>query len=259
MLSVANGVAADREGVQEEREANSGTDSSPEAQTGVKRKRRPPVSRVAFPRRRSVKACHHCRTRRTKCDNERPSCGSCLKIGARCSYDGADHSTFDPASLAIIERLHDLEESVKQGFERLQSQPVHVQNNSTFSHLVDSPNHALLQHEGLYDTKNEPASRMSVEGILNWAIFEDLRPQLNLTKLLSPTKAASSPAQPTSSFHVGDEHELLQRFIDHVLRFNPILDEDVIRQYQRDMQYTGVRWDAPSCLLVRSPVQGVRS
>lgn len=254
MLSVSNGLVraeVDQQPVQEEREAYSEAESTPEPQTTTDRKKRPPASRTAFPRKRAVKACHHCRTRRTKCDNSRPSCGSCIKIGARCSYDGVDHSSFDPASLAIIERLQELEQSVRQGFE-------HLQSSSALSHLasisaIESPNQALLQHEGLFDTKNEPASRMSVEGILKWAPFEDLRPQLNLTSLLSSSDKPDTAPPASASFHVEDEQELLQRFIDHVLRFNPIIDEEVIRQYQRDIQYTGMRWDAQSCVLVRSP------
>jgi hypothetical protein len=158
--------------------------------------------------------------------------------------------SFDPASLAIIEKLASIEQSVKQGFEQLQ------QGGSTVSQLatvaaIESPSHALLQHEGLFDTKNEPASRMSVEGVLAWSPFEHLQPELNLTHLLSSQEAlldANVPSAP--AFDAGDEHELLQRFVDHVLTFNPVVDEDAVRQYLRDVQFTGMRWDAQSCVLV---------
>lgn len=157
--------------------------------------------------------------------------------------------SFDPASLAIIEKLVGIEQSLKQGFEQLQG-------GSTLSQLanvaaIESPNHALLQHEGLFDTRNEPGSRMSVEGVLAWSPFDHLHPELNLTQLLSAqetlldTNPSSAPA-----FDSGDEHELLQRFIDHVLTFNPVIDEDAVRQYLRDVQFTGMRWDAQSCVLV---------
>lgn len=35
---------------------------------------------------RSVSACEKCRARKTKCDNQRPECGYCKKIGAVCVY-----------------------------------------------------------------------------------------------------------------------------------------------------------------------------
>lgn len=252
MLSVSNRLVhteVDLDKIHHAREADNDAESSPDPQSATARKRPPPASRTAFPRKRAVKACHHCRTRRTKCDNTRPSCGSCLKIGARCSYDGVDHSSFDPASLAIMEKLHELEQSVRQGFD-------HLRSSSNLSHLasvaaIESPNHALLQHEGLFDTKNEPASRMSVESILKWAPFDEVHPQLNLTHLLSPRDEVDVGPPPSASFHDGDEQDLLQRFINHVLTFNPIIDEEVIRQYHRDVQYTGMRWDAQSCVLVR--------
>lgn len=43
-----------------------------------------------FPaRRRALQACEACRTKKSKCDNERPSCGSCVQHGIECVYKGA--------------------------------------------------------------------------------------------------------------------------------------------------------------------------
>lgn len=38
------------------------------------------------PHRRSSKACENCRSRRTKCSSESPSCSKCLADGLACSY-----------------------------------------------------------------------------------------------------------------------------------------------------------------------------
>lgn len=46
---------------------------------------------LRYPRKRSVRACHLCRARKTKCDNVQPTCGFCASIGANCSYDGKQH------------------------------------------------------------------------------------------------------------------------------------------------------------------------
>ena len=57
-------------------------------------------------RKQAVTACEHCRARKIKCTNERPGCRSCVRLGARCSYDQrVNHSSFDPASLLILEKL----------------------------------------------------------------------------------------------------------------------------------------------------------
>ena len=47
-----------------------------------------------YPRRRALQACQICRTRKTKCDNERPTCGSCNAMGVECSYNDAPASRF---------------------------------------------------------------------------------------------------------------------------------------------------------------------
>src|SRR5271167_4060624 len=43
----------------------------------------------SFPtRRRALQACEGCRAKKSKCDNERPSCGSCIQHGVECIYKG---------------------------------------------------------------------------------------------------------------------------------------------------------------------------
>jgi len=37
-------------------------------------------------RRRALQACEPCRSRKSKCDNERPSCGCCIQHGVECVY-----------------------------------------------------------------------------------------------------------------------------------------------------------------------------
>lgn len=49
----------------------------------------------SYPRKRALRACQICRTRKTKCNNEKPRCGCCQSLGAQCVYDEVnDLSTF---------------------------------------------------------------------------------------------------------------------------------------------------------------------
>ncbi len=50
-----------------------------------------------YPRRRALQACQICRARKTKCDNERPRCGSCQVLGVECNYNEAPTSKSPPA------------------------------------------------------------------------------------------------------------------------------------------------------------------
>jgi hypothetical protein len=78
--------------------------------TGKSRKRKlPPTDlnrRATFPRKRSVTACQLCRTRKTKCNNDRPVCSQCLSLNARCVYE-EDEASAEAATPAnqILERL----------------------------------------------------------------------------------------------------------------------------------------------------------
>ncbi|KAF7551239.1 hypothetical protein G7Z17_g5163 [Cylindrodendrum hubeiense] len=80
--------------------------SNDDPQGGRKRPRQA-SSDTRYPRKRSLRACHVCRGRKTKCDNVQPTCGFCASLNIPCSYDAAekDHSSFDPASLEIIRQL----------------------------------------------------------------------------------------------------------------------------------------------------------
>ncbi|KAI5808010.1 hypothetical protein DFH27DRAFT_292218 [Peziza echinospora] len=60
---------------------------------------------VSYPRKRAIAACQVCRGRKTKCDNERPTCGFCRQAGAICVYEGDKQATFDAASLAILDGI----------------------------------------------------------------------------------------------------------------------------------------------------------
>ncbi|KAL6451877.1 hypothetical protein SBY92_003185 [Candida maltosa Xu316] len=71
-----------------------------------------PSSRAAatYPRKRALTACDTCRLKKIKCDNVRPSCGSCVRNGnTKCHYRTDDHqkdySSYDPASLNILSKL----------------------------------------------------------------------------------------------------------------------------------------------------------
>src|SRR5690349_1166005 len=73
----------------------------------LKKRKLPPTSgslsvRASFPRKRSSTACQLCRTRKTKCDNERPSCSKCRELGSHCIYQ--DQS--NPASYVNSYNTH---------------------------------------------------------------------------------------------------------------------------------------------------------
>lgn len=88
---------------------------NPPGQGPTNGRKRPAARGTAFyPRKRANAACQVCRARKTKCDNRKPSCSYCLSVGAVCNQTPEDLSSFDPASLKILERLDVLERLMRQ-------------------------------------------------------------------------------------------------------------------------------------------------
>lgn len=83
-------------------------------ESGNSRKRPAARGTAFYPRKRANAACQVCRARKTKCDNRKPSCSYCLSVGAVCNQSPEDLSSFDPASLKILERLDVLERLMRQ-------------------------------------------------------------------------------------------------------------------------------------------------
>ncbi|KAF4967059.1 hypothetical protein FSARC_5350 [Fusarium sarcochroum] len=90
-----------------------------------------PFLRADFQRKRATTACHLCRTRKTKCDNQRPSCTKCRELGANCVY----HDNPNPAN-QIMDRLDYLIQLVESD-----------RSSSTGNPMITSPQENILDQE----------------------------------------------------------------------------------------------------------------
>ncbi|KAJ5300463.1 sugar transporter [Penicillium atrosanguineum] len=86
----------------------------------------PAVHKVAIPRlaaptgirgrRRSARACEACRTRKTKCDGARPTCGQCAYHKNRCAYEDVKRVR-DQKMLDVLARRVDRYETLLRSLE----------------------------------------------------------------------------------------------------------------------------------------------
>lgn len=208
-----------------------------------------------------------CRARKTKCDNAKPSCSYCLSVGATCIQSPFDLSSFDPASLRILERLDELEHLLMERSDTpgqpdaLSRHPApakpHVlndnrDNHSRLHHVMQSPETTASASEiRIPPLRSVLPERL--EHILEWTSTPQVS-GLSHPEVTSPVDFCHfSPGSPAIESLVGlpESHginELLDRFFKHVHCKNPILDETETRRLVKTTFTEGLDWSPASCL-----------
>ena len=161
-------------------------------------------------------------------------------------------SSFDAASLAILEKLSTIEELLNNSNQPHSSPPiasdVGVHSPSSMAKSIGAPK--LERSQGV------ACFHLSVERVLAWPIFVEQNPYLDLPGLLNATgETHMYPVSAAADLeHPRDAHQLIQRFMDHVFIFNPVVEEATVNEYMEYARVNGFGWHAPSCLLVSSLV-----
>ena len=210
----------------------------PAQATSTGQKRPAPRGSAAYPRKRAVTACQVCRSRRTKCDNAKPACSFCVKAGAKCIQAPVDLSSFDPASLQILQRLDDLEQLVRENGSG---------NAATVPVAEPTPSPERLDRSQLLPC--------SIDVILDWQSLKRLRAGQQLSIPAFPCTNRSALQMTTSPPISGlDEFEphrvklLLDNFFNFVHVKNPVLDEAQTRRTVNRVCLHGIDWSPDACL-----------
>lgn len=193
---------------------------------------------TAYHRKRAVIACQVCRARRTKCDQKKPACSFCQSIGAECVSDPPALSAFDPASVAIIERLDKLEGKF-----------------SRIAHILTARESFCQQPVSVRYT--QCIRYQNLDEILKWPVFQGERLSVSYQSHISAwpphlfRRAATGLSSGGSNGLDRVPHLLLiDRFFDHVHNRNPILDEAKTRALAKEIHARDMGWDAESCLIL---------
>lgn len=252
-------------------------------------RKRPAARGTAFyPRKRANAACQVCRARKTKCDNQKPTCSYCLSVGAVCNQTAEDLSSFDPASLKILERLDVLERLMRQ--QGIQQTTSLAQQQGHGSDCVASSTLGEGRHENI--RSNDPPGEVSAcihgqdtllpsvsrgkklllgalpespDRLLCLDVFQKYRSKAGFTNKGSsgsywaekPTQKRRTPE--TRGLRGGrllndnikkrrGVNELLDRFFTFVHCKNPILKEAPTRRQVISKSAHGVDESAQSCL-----------
>ncbi|KAL3464222.1 hypothetical protein BJX64DRAFT_99168 [Aspergillus heterothallicus] len=221
---------------------------SENSNSSVKERKRPAPRGTAFyPRKRANTACQVCRSRKTKCDNRKPSCSYCLSVGAVCNQSPVDLSSFDPASLKILERLDELEQVVRQQHLETRTKAAAVNEDTS-----DRSHHAfsLLPRGGIRLLSVSPESP---DRLLRLPVFSDRAlPEGPLTE--GPVRDIPTPREQHLQFVgfdtslPGGVNALLDNFFEYVHCKNPVLDEAWTRRLVLSVALEGIDSSASSCL-----------
>ncbi|KAK9427417.1 hypothetical protein V1505DRAFT_396112 [Lipomyces doorenjongii] len=192
-----------------------------------------------YSRKRAITACQVCRFRKTKCDNARPTCGFCRKTGVQCIFEApeTDHSTFDSASLAILDRLSELSSQITQ-VGRLVTNPSSPRSQKSYSPEAS-------------DIIGFVADELSGEKILDWPIFgrsHSITPVID--SLLVTDNCSSVNDQYTGDIPTTELWSLVDQFLLNVHIKNPILDIQSLHGAAATVIRDGFGFDPDSCLLL---------
>lgn len=219
--------------------------------------KRPAARGTAFyPRKRANTACQVCRARKTKCDNRKPSCSYCLSVGATCIQSPVDLSSFDPASLKILERLDELEGLLRETRGGLGP------SDASYDEAVVPIRSPELRRNigpmpGFETVGGQDVSLRSIlpekpESLLLWTVFRNQ--SLHHSSASSPFLPLQNPSPSNSALGALLDIEaqginaLLDSFFTHVHCKNPILQEAPTRHLVMSVILDGVDWSSKSCL-----------
>ncbi|CRG91074.1 hypothetical protein PISL3812_08122 [Talaromyces islandicus] len=159
----------------------------------------------------------------------------------------ARHSTFDPASLVILQKINDLEKLIQPRANELPATP--STDAEQISLLASQSDFGSL---GIGPSTQWTRYLINLDAVLQWPTFEDYDFGSRLVPI-SPIVDKNAYSDPTTlpmsvDIDIPTSEILLESFFSNVHIFNPILEEEAIRDYAKHLN--GIGWDAMSCLLL---------
>ncbi|KAJ5758456.1 hypothetical protein N7520_005612 [Penicillium odoratum] len=214
-------------------------------------KRPAPRGTAFYPRKRANKACQVCRARKTKCDNAKPSCSYCVQVGTTCIQSPADLSSFDPASLKILERLDNIENLLLSSATRAVDNSGKAEQISAF--YQPRKNATVVNTEEWILYGNVLPER--TESVLRWPLFMDepCGPSSQVLHKPAPDMiAAPSHSGRSLAALLEMEPKNINVIVDNFFRYvhckNPIIDEMATRRLVNATFLDGLDWSPSSCL-----------
>lgn len=259
--------------------------SSHDSPPSAKRPRRADADGLVRRKRASI-ACQFCRLRKTRCDNLRPVCGVCRYHQATCIYpdeEDTDHPVEPLEALGqdIVSRLEEIKSILQASASAIpippdeQARPRPSHGEQLSNPTIPEPVHLTPSGESLGPSLRHvsvqlPCLNTRCETVLQWPVLNALVPKaiseveyllfgVGQEKFNSPlTNNHEAPllnvncalSTPAAGLQEEQFLPLCQKFLKYVHARNPILDPAQLLRTAAELAESGLRWDAPSCLVV---------
>ncbi|WQF76609.1 Putative zn(2)Cys(6) fungal-type DNA-binding domain-containing protein [Colletotrichum destructivum] len=226
---------------------------------------------------RASSACQTCRGRKTKCDNERPICGYCRRVGATCTYieDSAPATSLcqgvGPRLLGAIENLANLIQRNEENFRAIPQLSRDLSRDST--DYPDSPTFQGRHESGILgqDGGGDGANKWSktnlslsdtagLDTVLEWPIFPKPVPfAIDPFSHASPrsSEVFSPRSPPAMEFY--ELSRLADLFLANVRPMNPVVEPAVLRQMIKQVAENGPDWSSATCIVALTCALGAIS
>ncbi|TQN70537.1 Glucose transport transcription regulator RGT1 [Colletotrichum shisoi] len=232
---------------------------------------------------RASSACQTCRGRKTKCDNERPICGYCRRVGATCTYieDSAPATSLcqgvGPRLLGAIENLADLIQRNEENFRAIPQLSRDLSRDST--DYPDSPTFQGRHESGILGqdggggggggdgankwskTNLSLSDTAGLDTVLEWPIFPKPVPfaidPFSHASPRSSSEVFSTRSPPAMEFY--ELSRLADLFLANVRPMNPVVEPAVVRQMIKQVAENGPDWSSATCVVALTCALGAIS
>ena len=191
-----------------------------------------------------------CRARRTKCDNKKPKCSFCERVGAECVSEAQDFSGFDPASLEIIGRLERIEQALAEKNETWRDVPVFQDVDTTQTRDTAGP---LSSRRPSYLRPGDTDALLpqNVQKIVQWPMIAPYLKTISsmdnipspLTSMTSPAATRQDVSTPGVGLDLSIDHamSLVDSFMANANNKNPIFNDGSLRALVKQSWQTTFR------------------
>ena len=183
-----------------------------------------------YPKRRSAIACDVCRSRKTKCNGDKPQCSFCQTVGANCIYRPIQMAPSPPHEITLS--------AVLQRVERLETD---ARRPKSYDSRTRRPADLLHEPEANpFPNKLKKSQLMIRTAGINYDVTD------NIVDLETP------PSLPTTLLQMPDSlnSSLLTLFFDRIYIWYPILDKRTFAEDFLAANKQGLTNSSSSCLIL---------